>query len=47
MQPNEIINYLQEVCRNNVELNMNLKPNDLDSTDALDSFLEALTFVIS
>ena len=42
MTHNQIIDYLLEVGAQNVSLNVDLKPDDLDSTVAIDSFLEAI-----
>ena len=41
MTHTEIIDYLLEVGAQNVQLNIDMKPDDLDSTQAIDSFLDA------
>ena len=47
MSHNEIIDYLLEVGAQSVSLNVDLKPDDLDSTQAIDSFLEAICATFS
>ena len=41
MTHTEIIDYLLEVGAQNVQLDLDIKPDDLDSTQAIDSFLDA------
>ena len=47
MTSTEIIDYLLEVGAMSVQLNMDLKPDDLDSTQAIDSFLDAFVAAYS
>jgi hypothetical protein len=47
MNSREVIDFLFEIGRSNVSINKSLLPDDLNSTQAIDSFLEAITHIIS
>jgi hypothetical protein len=47
MNPREVIDFLFEIGRQNLSLNKLLQPDDLNSTQAIDSFLEAITHIVS
>ena len=45
MSHEEIINFLFDLSSSSVTLNRKLEPRDLDSTQGLDSFLQAVVYV--
>ena len=45
MSHEEIINFLFDLSSSSVSLNRKLEPRDLDSTQGLDSFLQAVIYV--
>lgn len=47
MNSREVIDFLLEIGRSNVSINKSLLPDDLNSTQAIDSFLEAITHIIN
>jgi hypothetical protein len=46
MNDREVIEYLFEKCQENLNVDTTLEPKDFDSTNALDSFLEAIILVV-
>lgn len=46
MNDREVIEYLFEKCQENLTVDTTIEPSDFDSTNALDSFLEAIILVV-
>jgi hypothetical protein len=45
MTSKEVIDFLFQIGSSNVKLDSSTMPDDFNSTQAIDSFLEAITFI--